>query len=431
MRRARVLLVANNFPPVRGGSAVVYGNMARFARGQIVVLAPRLNYLDGLPLIGWREQDRRAPYRTVRISLLRTVISLAEERGRFRRLRFALVDLRIRIDTAAAVLRLILCDRIRTVCVGELLASGWLISLLRFLPGIRLIAYVHGEEITTQEPYDQHNRRRRALRAVHRIVVVSRFTFEAVRRLLDEAAIGKMSLIANGVDTSRFGPRGKRQDSLELYRLEGSFVFISVCRLLEKKGVDNAIRAFTKVARRHPGCRYLIVGSGPYRPTLEAIAAEAEVADRVRFAGQVSEEDLVDCYCLGDVFVMPNRELPNGDTEGFGLVFLEANACGLPVIAGHDGGSTDAVQHGVNGLVVDGRSVDEISAAMLALREDAVLRERLRSGALQVAAAAGWPAKTEAFLALCGGTAGYLGGPGHSTRAILRQVPAGKRAGPR
>ncbi|MGH7072335.1 MAG: glycosyltransferase family 4 protein, partial [Acetobacteraceae bacterium] len=264
--------------------------------------------------------------------------------------------------------------------------------------------YVHGEEITTQDAYDQDNsRRRRALGGTSRIVVVSRFTLEAVRRLLGEAADRKISLIANGVDIARFTPRDKRRDLLKLYRLEESFVFVSVCRLLEKKGIDNSIRALARVSRRHPECRYLIVGSGPYRPALEAIARVAEVADRVRFAGQVSEEDLVDCYCLGDVFVMPNRGLPNGDTEGFGLVFLEANACGLPVIAGRDGGSTDAVRHGVNGLVVDGRSVDEIAAAMLALREDAALRERLHRGALEAAATAGWSARAEAFLAVCGG----------------------------
>lgn len=403
MTRARILLVANNFPPVRGGSAVVYDNLARFSRGQIEVLAPKLNYLDGLPLIGWREHDRRARFRTTRVSLLRTVIPPGNRDGPLWRWLLVLSDLRIRLETIVVILWLMMRGGIRTVCIGELLASGWLISLLRRVPGIRLIAYVHGEEITTTDEYDQDNqRRRRALGGASRIVVVSRFTFEAVRQLLGEAAACKISLIANGVDTTRFSPSDKRRDLLELYRLEESFTFVSVCRLLEKKGVDNAIRAFARISRRHPDCRYLIVGSGPYRSTLEAIAAESEVAERVRFAGQVSEDELVDCYRLGDVFVMPNRELPNGDTEGFGLVFLEANACGLPVIAGRDGGSTDAVQHGMNGLVVNGQSVDEIAAAMLVLREDDALREWLRRGALHAAAAAGWPAKAKDFLALCG-----------------------------
>ncbi len=127
------------------------------------------------------------------------------------------------------------------------------------------------------------------------------------------------------------------------------------------------------------------------------------MTDRVAFTGEVAEDDLVDFYRLGDVFVMPNRELANGDTEGFGLVFLEANACGLPVIAGRDGGSTDAVRDGVNGLVVDGHSVDDIAAAMRTLRADPGLREHLRRGGLDLAAKADWTRKAEAFLRFCTG----------------------------
>ena len=121
------------------------------------------------------------------------------------------------------------------------------------------------------------------------------------------------------------------------------------------------------------------------------------------FAGEVSDDDLVEHYCLGDVFIMPNRELPNGDTEGFGLVFLEANSCGIPVIAGRDGGSRDAVQHGVNGLVVNGGSIEEIAGAMKLLREDDALREKLSQLALEISAAADWRSKAEVFLRLCAG----------------------------
>jgi len=121
------------------------------------------------------------------------------------------------------------------------------------------------------------------------------------------------------------------------------------------------------------------------------------------FAGDVAEAELAAHYQLGDVFIMPNRALPNGDTEGFGLVFLEANACGVPVIAGRDGGSTDAVRDGENGLVVDGNSVPAVLHAMLALREDGVLRARLRQGGLAVAVESDWRRKAAAFLRVCTG----------------------------
>lgn len=400
----KVLLVANNFPPIRGGSAVVYDNLARYSGGRVVVLAPRIGYAEGLPLIGWREHDRRAPYRVVRLSLLRTLMRNVPWRGRIDKLLFRATDLVIRLRLTAMLLWLIRSEAVEAVCIGELHASRWVIELLRRLSRVRIVVYVHGEEITAEDPYDRdHHRARRALFAADRIIVVSSFTFSVVLTLLGTAAHGKISLIENGVDTSRFRPMEKRPELLDLYRLRGAFVFVSVCRLLEKKGIDFAIRAFVSVARRHHECRYLIVGTGPYAETLRRIAIEAGISDYIVFAGDVSDEDLVEHYCLGHVFLMPNRSLPNGDTEGFGLVFLEANSCGIPVIAGCDGGSRDAVQHGVNGLIVNGSSIEEIAAAMLSLREDTALREHLSHGALEVAAAADWRTKAEAFLQLCTG----------------------------
>ncbi len=376
------------------------------------MLAPRRSYLDGLPMIGWREQDRRAPFRTLRLDLLRTLIRPdaaegAAGRGIWRQARFRLGDLRIRARLLRTVLRLVRAGGIRTVCVGELLSSGWLLLLLRRLVRLglplRLVAYVHGEEITTQDPYDPDRRRcRAALLAADRIVVVSRFTLSAVQALLGPEAASRTCLIENGVDASSPLPGPRRPDLLQRYGLQDRFVFISVCRLLEKKGLDQAIRAFARLLPAAPDACYLVVGAGPFEPELRRVAQEEGVADRVILAGQVTEEELVAHYRLGCVFVMPNREIGNGDTEGFGLVFLEANACGLPVIAGQDGGSRDAVRDGENGLVVDGRSVDAIEAAMRRLYEDAPLRRAIAANGLRVATTSGWKSRSRQFLALCG-----------------------------
>ena len=399
----RVVLVANNFPPVRGGSAVVYANLARCAATRMIVVAPRSGYDAGLPLIGWREHDRDKPYPVFRLKLLRTRIDGVPRPGPAKLL-FLARDAALRLRLAATLFRLVATQGVRAICVGELLASSWVIRLFRFVPGVRTVAYVHGEEITTEDLYDSgHRRARRTLLRSDRIIVVSRFTQQAVLSLLGGAA-DQVRLIENGVDGQRFHPAAKAEDLVELYRLAGCFVFVSVCRLLEKKGVDIAIRGFAELAARHPDSRYLIVGAGPHGDELQALAHRLGMTDRVVFAGQVADDELADHYRLGDAFVMPNRALPNGDTEGFGLVFLEANACGLPVIAGRDGGSTDAVRDGVNGLVVDGHSLREVAAAMLRLREEAGLRGTLREQGLSVARHAGWAEKTEAFLEICLGT---------------------------
>ena len=398
----RVLLLANNFPPTRGGSAVVYGNLARHGQGRIVVMAPRADYADGLPIIGWREHDRRAGYSVVRPWLLRTVLVPPGRTGGLARLGFLASDLAQRLKLTVQLLDLARRERIAAVCLGELVASGWMVAILRRLTKLRIAIYIHGEEILTEEPYDPgHARAARALGMADRIFAVSQFSAEATAALVGPGHAGKIQLIENGVDTVRFRPGAKRGDLLATYGLEGCFVFVTVCRLLEKKGVDTAIRAMTGLVARHPEARLLVVGTGPYEGALRALVAETGTAGVVVFAGNVPESELADHYRLGDVFVMANRALPNGDTEGFGLVFLEANACGVAAIGGRDGGTAAAVRDGENGLLVDGHSVAAVEAAMLRLCEDAGLRERLAARGLEIAAGSGWGAKAAAFLSGC------------------------------
>ena len=359
MTKNAILLIANNAPPVRGGSSMVYSELARHAKGQIILVAPRSSYFDGLPLIGWREHDRLVSYRVVRLDLLRTPISGPRGRGFFRRVIFFLSDFLIRLRLLVKVISLLVREPIGTVCIGELVPSAWLLPLLRLWPGLRRAVYVHGEEITAADTYDPDwARRRRALASADLIFTVSKFTAEAVRLLMKEGEKRTVKLIENGVDSRRFSPARRRCDLKLLYGLNNKFVFLTVCRLLEKKGVDQAIRAFAELYRGNISCCYLIVGVGPYAETLVRLSEELAVGDQVVFVGDVPDDELPAHFHLADVFVMPNRALPDGDTEGFGLVFLEANAAGIPVIAGQDGGSIDAVKHGVNGLVVDGSSVD-------------------------------------------------------------------------
>jgi phosphatidyl-myo-inositol dimannoside synthase len=402
MGTENVLLIANNFPPVHGGSSVVYDNLARCSGTRMTVVAPTLSYVEGRPLSGWREHDLRAPYTVVRLPLLRTRINQSAPGGPVGKLGLRAADMLIRARLAVVVLWLIVVRRPLAVCIGELLASAWLIDLVRRVSGVPVVVYVHGEEITTKDAYDSsHGRATRALLAADCIIVVSRFTARAVIALVGPEHGKRVRLIENGVDTARFRPGPKRPDLVERYGLRDRFTYVSVCRLVARKGIDNAIRAFAIVARKHLDARFLVVGAGPCADDLRRIAEDGGLADRVIFAGDTPDEDLADHYRLGDVFVMPNRTLPDGDTEGFGLVFLEANACGLPVVAGRDGGVPDAVEDRVNGLLVDGTSVDTIATAMLALRENEDLFQQLRRGGLTRAAAAEWTTQASAFGRAC------------------------------
>ncbi len=398
----KILLVANTFPPKLGGSAVVYGNLARQSGGRMIVIAPREDYTDGLPIIGWREHDRTSAYPVVRPRLLRTVMGDADPADALGRMWFIAGDLLQRARLLSRLLRIIFREGIVSICIGEIVTSNWIVRFFHRFTKVRTAIYIHGEELLLEGTYDPHHERTiKALRAADNIFVVSGFTAEAVRGLIGDDRLDRIHLIENGVDTHLFHPGPQRADLLATYGLDGCFVFVTVCRLIEKKGVDTAIRAMVTVGQRHPEARLLVVGEGPYLADLVRLARMAGVDHQVVFAGKVTEEDLVDHYRLGDVFIMANRALPNGDTEGFGLVFLEANACGIAVIGGQDGGTSSAVRHGENGLLVDGHSVDAVADAMMTLREDPELRARMGRNGLRIAQAAGWEHKAAAVLAAC------------------------------
>lgn len=394
---ARCLVVANTFPPVLGGSAIVYDSLARFGGGRVSVLAPQDDYRDGWPIQGWREFDRRAPFAVHRIRLLRTRF-LPEDAGLLQRLTAHAADIVIRVAVLYAIGRIVRREKIAVLCIGELVAGGWLARACRYLFRLKSLIYIHGEEISTRSRYDENGqRRRRALSAADGIVAVSRFTRDTLIGGFGVPA-DKVELISNGVDLARFLPRPRAAALVARYGLANRPVLLTISRLYARKGMDRVIESLPAVVRHRPDIVYLIVGEGSYRPTLESLVARHHLGRNVVFAGAVADFELTDHYSLGDVFIMANREMPDGETEGFGLVFLEANACGLPVIAGRAGGSVDAVTDQVNGLVVDGNDPAAIAAAVLRMFGDDALRDRLRAGGAEVARASGWDRRVDQFL---------------------------------
>jgi phosphatidylinositol alpha-1,6-mannosyltransferase len=395
----RCLLVANVFPPVHGGSASVYESLARFGQGRVSVLAPYADYTTGRDLDGWRAFDAAAPFRVYRLRLLRTRM-LPHLRPRDRVI-LALQDVQLRARLVLAITRIVRAENIGTVCIGELVAGGWLVRVCRDLLGLRTIVYVHGEEVNIIDSYDfSRSRRRATLAKADAVVAVSRFTRDSLVALMgvDPAII---TLIPNGVDLSRFSQRSRRDDLVARYGLAGRRILLTVGRLSERKGQDKVIEALPALRQAIPDLVYLMVGDGPSRTLLEAQARSLGLDGCVVFAGSVPHEDLADHYALADAFIMANRELPSGETEGFGLVFLEANACGVPVIAGRAGGSVDAVSDGVNGLLVDGEDTNAIVAAVSRVFLDEALRVQLVRQGFDVASRSGWESRVDAFLNLC------------------------------
>jgi phosphatidylinositol alpha-1,6-mannosyltransferase len=180
-----------------------------------------------------------------------------------------------------------------------------------------------------------------------------------------------LARLPSGVDAALFRPGDGRDDVRRRHRLAGRRVVVCVSRLVARKGQDMLIRALPAWRRRCPDAALLLVGGGPYRRDLARLAREHGVADHVVMTGSVPWEELPAHYAAGDVFAMPCRTRLGGlEVEGLGIVYLEASAAGLPVVAGRSGGAPDAVLENRTGLIVDGRDLGVITRAVGQLLTD-------------------------------------------------------------
>jgi phosphatidylinositol alpha-1,6-mannosyltransferase len=236
--------------------------------------------------------------------------------------------------------------------------------------GLPFVVYAHGNEILALRE-STWKRPTEALCAASSVFANSRYTAELVQDLgVDRHRI---RILHPGCDIQTFQPRPPSAELRE--RLLGNRLarplLLTVGNLVERKGHDMVIRTVAELAQHLPDLRYLIVGVGPAKQYLETLAAELRVQDRVIFVGRVADQQLPNYYALCDVFVMPSRLRDTAhDVEGFGLVFLEANACGKPVVAGRSGGIPDAVVDGETGYLVNPESAPEIAAAIWSLTRD-------------------------------------------------------------
>jgi phosphatidyl-myo-inositol dimannoside synthase len=197
---------------------------------------------------------------------------------------------------------------------------------------------------------------KRALDRVPCILANSSYTASRLRAI-HPAAGARCVVLPPGVGDRFFQPHAERQT--ETLRL------LSVTRLTtaaRRKNIDSVLRAVAMLPASQP-VEYTIVGDGDDRGRLEALARDLGIADKTRFAGKVSSDDLRRIYAEADLFVLAS-EATTRDVEGFGIVYLEASAAGVPALLSRTGGATDAVQDGVNGVVVPDGSPESIRAGI-------------------------------------------------------------------
>lgn len=246
-------------------------------------------------------------------------------------------------------------------------AAAPLAIAAKFFRTDRVIALTHGHEIWWAKVPPLNVFMRLIGNSVDHLTYLGDFTKNGISKALSENGKAKLIQIAPGIDTEKFQPIDARDLRTEL-GIAHKDVIVSVGRLVPRKGHDTLIRAMPEILRELPNAHVLLVGSGSYLGTLKSLVSERKLEDHVTFAGRVPDEDLVRYLCAGDIFAMPSRTRHAGlEVEGLGIAYLEASACGIPVLAGNSGGAPDAVHNGVTGLVVDGFNVNEVALGVIKL----------------------------------------------------------------
>ncbi|HEX6356298.1 glycosyltransferase family 4 protein [Actinophytocola sp.] len=332
----RTLLVTNDFPPRPGGiQSYLHALATRLPSEDLVVYAPAWD--------GAREFDAAQPFPVVRH---RSSLMLPTP-GVVRR--------------AREVLRAEGCD---TVWFGAAAPLALLAPTLRAAGARRVIASTHGHEVGwSMLPGARH-----ALRSIGRTTDVVTFVSKYTRSRFAPAFGPRAALeyLPSGVDTEQFRPDfAARKEIRTRYGLGDRPTAVCVSRLWPRKGQDMLIRALPAIRKRVPEAALLLVGGGPYEDRLRVLAEQLDMSSNVVFTGRVPWEELPAHFVAGDVFAMPCRTHGRGlDVEGLGIVYLEASASGLPVVAGNSGGAPETVLDGVTGNVVDGRDLPAIAKSV-------------------------------------------------------------------
>ena len=268
---------------------------------------------------------------------------------------------------AVAIGKIVRSDGITKAAFGAAAPLGLLSPALKRAGVKKTVALTHGHEVWWAQVFPFNLLMRRIGSKVDVLTYLGDFTQSAISKALDSQSQKAMVKIAPGIDVDHFRPVDSSllRNTLGLAQKK---VIVSVGRLVHRKGQDHLIAAMPEILRQVPNAHLVIVGQGPYRSELEKLVEKFKISDSVTFIGRIQYEQLPTYICLGDIFAMPSRSRLMGlEVEGLGIVYLEASACGLPVIAGNSGGAPDAVLDNKTGVVVDGTNDSQIASAAIDL----------------------------------------------------------------
>ena len=272
----------------------------------------------------------------------------------------------------------------RLTHAASALPEGWLAMLLKLAYGWSYVCYAHGEELKLARTGRMSSRQLRWMTRVvlHRanlVIANSRNTADILRSEWRLPAT-QVRVLHPGVDTEIFLPAERLPEQRAELGWDNRTVMLTVARLEKRKGHERMIRALPDIRAAVPSLLYSVVGDGPRRSRLEEIARDHGVSEIVQFRGEVGDDELIRCYQQSDLFVLPNLAL-GGDIEGFGMVLLESQACGTPVVAGASGGTAETMSCPSTGRLVASDDSAELAGTVIDLLSDRDRLHRMRGAA--------------------------------------------------
>jgi len=346
-----ILLVTNDFGPRAGGiETFVIGLLERMPSGEVVVYTSSQE--------GSADFDQRWK-REFGVEVIRDRSSILLPTPRV-------------IKNLRNILR---ARSITKVWFGAAAPLGLSARWLRKAGATHIVALTHGHEVWWSKVWPFSWAMSEIARSIDVATYLGEFTKEAIAPRFNDR--NKLRKIAPGIDTEHFKPSDPSKLRRE-FGFDDRPTIISVGRLVHRKGQDRLVEAMSRIVKELPNALLVFVGEGPHRKVLDRLVKKYELQEHVQFIGRIHYADLPRYIALGDVFAMPSRSRLLGlEVEGLGIVYLEASACGLPVVGGSSGGAPDAVKDGITGFVVDGNNIDEIAERTTELLRDHELRKAM------------------------------------------------------
>ncbi len=292
------------------------------------------------------------------------------------------------------MIKIVKKEKINLIHAHWILPQGFLSAIVKKMYRVPFIATAHAGDIF---PLRKNTLKRMARFAINNSTYAtanSNFTKNSILKISDNKHI---EIIPMGVDLQDFSPKNKDNKLKKKYNIKGEFILF-VGRLAEKKGAEYLIRAMPSVLKKLPNSKLLIAGYGPEIDKLSSLIKELNLEDNVVFAGRVRNKDLPKFYATADVFVGPSIVTSKGDTEGLGVVFLEAIASGTNVIGSKVGGIPDIIKHNSTGILVEEKNPKQLADSIVNLLKNKTLQKKLSKNAmLHVKKAYSWDIVAEKF----------------------------------